>query len=393
MKSRVPLAGAAAACLTLPLVGVGPALAGHDDGPRAAAGGVEVVASGLANPRGLAVLDGDVYVAQAGSGRAAGDPERCFIGAEEMRVCLGATGKISRLDVDDDGTAKVTDVVTGLASLAGEGGAQAVGPTDVTVDGNDRLHAVIGLGGNPEAAKALGAEAPADQLATAGLVDRHDGTYDAYADVGAFEVAHNPDGNVPFDTNPYAIAASRGVRVVADAGGNTLLRVKRNGDVSTLAVFPDEASVQVPGAPPGTMIEPQAVPNAVVRGPDGAFYVGQLTGFPFVPGTATVWRVTPGKDPKVYADGFTNIIDLAFTREGNLLVLEIAKDGLLATPPGALPTGALIEVSRKDTDDREVLTEDLAAPGGVAVDGSTAYITNKAVTPDAGEVLRLDLGD
>ncbi len=35
------------------------------------------------------------------------------------------------------------------------------------------------------------------------------------------------------------------------------------------------------GLPPGTKIPMQAVPNSVVQGPDGAWYVGQLTGFPF----------------------------------------------------------------------------------------------------------------
>ena len=52
--------------------------------------------------------------------------------------------------------------------------------------------------------------------------------------------------------------------------------------------LPPEAPVQVPGAPPGATIQADPVPNTVVRGPDGAFYVGQLTGFPFTRGTATV---------------------------------------------------------------------------------------------------------
>src|SRR4051794_32166196 len=99
-KSRVPLTGAAVACLVLPLGGV-PALAGPNS-PAPQADGVEVIASGLANPRGLAFSrDGHLYVAQAGSGRASGEPERCYVGGEGIRICLGATGKISRLDVDD----------------------------------------------------------------------------------------------------------------------------------------------------------------------------------------------------------------------------------------------------------------------------------------------------
>ena len=56
------------------------------------------------------------------------------------------------------------------------------------------------------------------------------------------------------------------------------------------------------------------MPTSVVKGPDGAYYVGQLTGFPFPPGGANVWRVKPGHDPEVFKGGFTNIIDIAFDK-------------------------------------------------------------------------------
>jgi hypothetical protein len=61
------------------------------------------------------------------------------------------------------------------------------------------------------------------------------------------------------------------------------------------------------------------------------YYVGQLTGFPFPPGGANVWRVKPGHDPQVFKGGFTNIIDIAFDKRGRLYVLEIATGGLLNT--------------------------------------------------------------
>jgi hypothetical protein len=36
----------------------------------------------------------------------------------------------------------------------------------------------------------------------------------------------------------------------------------------------------------------------VVVGPDGAYYVSQLTGFPFPVGAANVYRVVPGSAPR-----------------------------------------------------------------------------------------------
>jgi sugar lactone lactonase YvrE len=129
----------------------------------------------------------------------------------------------------------------------------------------------------------------------------------------------------------------------------------------------------------------QAVPTSVAIGPDGAYYVGQLTGFPFPVGGANVYRVVPGEEPTVYASGFTNIIDIAFGRDGSLWVLEIATNSLLADGPGGLwkvppggGTGTL------------VLTDPLVLPGAVEVapDGAL-YISNFSIFPD-GQLLRVD---
>src|SRR4029079_4743308 len=116
-----------------------------------------------------------------------------------------------------------------------------------------------------------------------------------------------------------------------------------NGKVSVLAVFPTQrlkltrAIGKLIGAPPSMRsITVQSVPSTVAVGPDGALYVGELTGVPFAPGSARVWRIVPGRRPTVYASGFTNISDLASAGR-DLLVLELSTKGLLAgRSPGAL---------------------------------------------------------
>jgi sugar lactone lactonase YvrE len=164
---------------------------------------------------------------------------------------------------------------------------------------------------------------------------------------------------------------------------------KRKG-LSVLGVIPFTTAPAPPGlpVPPGTPLPTQSVPTSVVRGPDGAYYVGQLTGFPFPVGAANVWRIEPGSAPEVYASGFTQITDLAFGRDGSLYVLEIAT-GTLAGPP---TPGALIRVAADGTRS-ELAPGTLVGPTGLALGHRAAYVSNHGAEAGTGEVVRIPLGD
>ena len=128
----------------------------------------------------------------------------------------------------------------------------------------------------------------------------------------------------------------------------------------------------------------QAVPTNVVVGPDGALYVSQLTGFPFPPGAANIYRVERGSAPEVYAGSLTNVTDLAFDRHGNLYVVEIAANGL----GWVTPAGALIKI-RADGSRETVASEGLVNPYGVAIGrGGAIYVSNHGAEAGVGEVLR-----
>jgi len=137
-------------------------------------------------------------------------------------------------------------------------------------------------------------------------------------------------------------------------------------------------------------LQVQSVPTSVVTGPDGALYVGELTGVPFRAGLARVWRVAADGHTTVFARGLTMISDLAFSGR-DLLVLEYAGRGL-----GAGSTrGALIRI---EPDGRRtvVASSELAAPTGLAVTHGYAYISNHGTSPGAGplphgEVVRVRL--
>lgn len=163
------------------------------------------------------------------------------------------------------------------------------------------------------------------------------------ADLFAFEQTVNPH-QAEIDSNPFDVAALTGGKaLVADAGGNDLLIVDRRGNVDWVATFPDElvstANVKdLVGCPnpspicglPG-VFPAEAVPTSVAIGPDGAYYVGELKGFPAPVGESQVWRIEPGTRHAVcpspacavVADGFTSIVDLTFGPDGTLYVVEL----------------------------------------------------------------------
>lgn len=348
---------------------------------QAAENEITTVVGGLDNPRGLTFApDGSLHVAEAGRG----GKEACFQGPEGD-ACYGTSGAIT--EVSKPGRKR--QVLTGLPSIASPEGGNALGPTDVAFGLPFVFNFTMGLGGNTDLrSKTL----PASGRIT-GTVQRSDifsKRLKQVADLAQYEQQANPDGVNPPDSNPTSLVTMQwgGATVSVDAGGNTLLKTA-GGKTSTLAVFPTQQVLAPPflGLPPGTKVPVQAVPTSVVRGPDGAYYVGQLTGFPFTTGIAKVYRVVPGQEPTVYADGFTHIVDLAFDRDGSLYVLEIAHNGLLSTDPN----GALIKVDKKDGKHTTVVGTGLTMPGGLAIKGGDAYVSNFSTFAGKGEIVRVKL--
>jgi sugar lactone lactonase YvrE len=137
----------------------------------------------------------------------------------------------------------------------------------------------------------------------------------------------------------------------------------------------------------------QSVPTSVTIGPDGALYVGELTGAPFPVGGASVWRVASGEEPTKYATGFTNIIGLGFAPDGTLYVAEMGHEGLMSvfTGSGAPPVGAILAVPAGGGEPTVVATGDqFLALGGLAVDGQgNIYVSTNTLAPGAGAVLKL----
>ena len=348
MRSRIHLVGAAIVCFAV--TGVAAAIAGTG----------ATVATDLANPRGIDI------------------------------------GPAGRVLVVESATGAIDEIKNGKTHTI----ATVEGAVDVAMGNGGKTYVLVG-GPGPGLLPP-----PGSTLATLMQIGQN-GEPHVIANIGAYEATHPDPDDLdmppnPTETNPNGLALLPGNRfLVADAAANRLLLIDDHGVITTVARFrPEHVAWTLPN-PPAPIVPAEAVPTSVAVGPDGAYYVSELTGFPFTKGAARIWRVKPGSvdaicDPEHIephgrcqsaATGFSSIIDLAFGRDGTMYVVEIAKNGLA----GALvlgtefpPIGALWAVKNGQ---RTALSDDLVAPGGVAVDGGHILVTTATFGPPGGTVV------
>jgi hypothetical protein len=344
----------------------------------AAGTSITPVMTGLDNPRGLAFAkNGALYVAEAGRGGTG--PCQVLRG---VTACYGPTGRISRYW---KGHQKA--VVTGLPSYVTA--TDATGPHDLTVHGHKAL-ITLGWGENP----ALRNTPPSSIWQQFGHLVRANlngkGKWKLSTDVSAFEATANPGGG-PLDTNPYGILGLKKQHaLVTDAGGNDLLDVSKKA-VSLVALFPSRSTTPAHSgcaSPPGFGPSTDSVPTSVAVGPDGAYYVGELTGAPFCSGNANVYRVPPGMPPGLvttpYCSGFTTIIDLAWGPDGYLYVLEHSTGPAFFAVPGDV-----VRVGPGCA--KTTVVSGLNRPGSLAFGrDSKLYVSINSTSVGTGQVVRID---
>jgi hypothetical protein len=356
----------------------------------------------LDSPRGLAFgPEGALYVTEGGHGPS--DPS-CFTHVQDCACvtlfgqpfCSGPTGAVSRL-----WNGIHERIATGLPSLAGASGVAQAGPNDVAFLGRGGAFVTIGLQTNPANRALLGdVGAGLGQLVHLAA----SGEWRFVVDIGAYEAAENPDNGVP-DSNPFGLLALPSGHVVTDAGGNSLLRVHANGDIALLAVFPSRGSTPprpsfaLPPSGPFT----DAVPTSVVIGPDGAYYVAELTGVPFTDTRANIYRVVPDEAPLLFRledaclTGFKAIIDMAFDTHGNLYALQHATGSTQLMGPGILirvtPDESEADIcAAYQAGTRTTVLSGLTRPTSIAIGADGAlYVTNRGTTAGKGEVLRIEV--
>jgi sugar lactone lactonase YvrE len=129
------------------------------------------------------------------------------------------------------------------------------------------------------------------------------------------------------------------------------------------------------------------VPTALAY--KGNFFFGNLGEFPVVPGTETVFKLTPSGNLKPWATGLTTILGLAFDNRDRMYVLETSN---LAGPPTP-GNGDIVRIDPSGA--RTTIVSGLTFPTGMTMgpDGNL-WVSNKGfgpTTPGVGEILRIDL--
>ena len=333
----------------------------------------EVVASGLVSPRHLTFSpNGKLYVVESG----AGGTSPCVVHPALGEFCLGFSGGVTQVK-DNGPDPRVLSALPSLANATNQ-----FGPFDIQFSGAKNFVLSIGLGGDDQYRAGFGEDG--ELLGTLVRGRLGDDEVVLFADVIANEAAANPDGT-DIDSNPVGFVRHGQRYILADAGGNAVVRVSNKGAFTTVVALPPGSALAPPFVPGGPQMPTDAVPTSVVRGPDGALYISQLTGFPFEAGDSNIWRIRPNGTATVFASGLTNVTDLDFAADGTLYAVEISSTGIRT---GLM--GALVRVT-PGASEHEVVLGDLFAPYGVAVRGDDAYVSICSVCPGGGEVIKVQL--
>jgi sugar lactone lactonase YvrE len=319
----------------------------------------------------LVAPDGSIWVADGGTG---GDQELTMPnpeGGEDVTITIGQTARVVR--VAPDGTQTVAATLPSMTM-----GQEVVGAGRLALlDGTLYVTSAewIELAG-PDRVPMMGV------IATIA-----DGQATEFADTWGFEVANNPE---PFmlHSHPYGLAVGPdGMLWVADAGGNDLLKVDpASGNIELVTVLAGVPS-PLPNAVRDGAMESDPVPTGVAFDGEGNAYVSLLPGFPFVPGSAKVVKVTADGQTSDYATGLTMLTDLRTGPDGMLYAVSIGQ----FTDQGPMPnTGAVLRV--KEGDASETLLTGLVFPTSLdfGPEGDAYVAINGLGAPGSGELVRYE---
>ena len=341
-----------------------------------------VYASGLESPRGLKFgPDGDLYVAEAGTGGTISTVGSCAQVPPPIGSYLGGnTGRISKLDKSGNRTT----VASGFPStLAAEGDLQGV--ADIAFL-NGTLYAVTAGGGC--------SHGNASSPNVIARVDTKSGSWKAIANLSQFVQSHPaayPDlGDFEPDGVFYSLIAHDNRLYTLEPNHGQLFSSSASGDLR------EELDI--------SRQQGHIVPTSIAVN-DGRFYIGNLGLFPITPESSKIMSFNIGACPWPFLFGFgcgdevqklrlsgsrygfTTVVALDFGPDGLLYALELNDAAGFPAPPFGV--GKVVRLNRAG--DIEDVATGLSVPTGMTFgpDGYL-YVSNFGAAP-SGQILRISV--
>jgi hypothetical protein len=322
--------------------------------------GVEVVASGLTNPRGFSWGDdGTLYLALAGTG----GEDQLVAEATPLPFFVGDTASI--VTVADGCTSPVAEH---LPSLFWVDAGWIWGVMDIAFLNGD-LYALGGGGSTPEAPNGI-------------YRVSMDGSWELVADLGTW-ASENPTEFIPPDYDPagswFDLEAGEDRLWVSEAVGGRLVTVTPDGAITLVA----------------DLSEGHLVPTGIALDGEGGAYVGHETTIPYPDGGSKVIHVAADGTVTDAWTGLTAVTDIALGPDGTLYAAEMATTNLEEAPFLNPNSGRIVRQTGPDS--LEEVATGIPYPVYLGFDGSGAlYVDYPAFGLDSkgeelGTLVRIDL--
>jgi hypothetical protein len=322
--------------------------------------GIEVVADGIANPRGFTWgADGTMYLSVSGTGGDNPGPEGSpFSGGDTASVATVRDGVVATL-------------ADGLPSSVWRDIDWVWGVMDVAILG-DQLYALVGGGGaihgNPDTPSGV-------------YRINADGTAELVADLGTW-VDENPVANTPPEGAPnngsfFAMVPVGEALWVVESVNGQVLQVTPAGEITRIA----------------DLSEGHPVPSGIAADPNGGVYVGALTAAPYTAGSAKVMHVSPDGALEDVWTGLTAVTAVEVGPDGALYATELATQLSDAEPFLTRNTGRILRQLGPASWEEIAFGLDLPVAARIGPDGAM-YVAMPAFGADAatGQVVRIALG-